>query len=214
MNSQQPEQQSFDTQSTCPLCHETLAIHWQGDNIPYFGEVMYITTLCCNCGFRFADTMILGQKEPMRYEMTVEDVQDLNARVIRSTSGTIRLPELGIDVEPGLVSDSYVTNIEGVLDRIKNVVMTATRWASEDEAKYNHGLELQKTLEDVMDGKQKLKIVIEDPLGNSAIISDKAICKKLDPLEAGNLKTGMIIYDVNSEEITVDQSDNAQPLGG
>ena len=71
----------------------------------------------------------------MRYELDVDGLDDLNSRVIRSTSGTIRIPELGIDVEPGSISDSYVTNIEGVLDRILKVVMSATRWAEqEDEA--------------------------------------------------------------------------------
>lgn len=212
MTTQQQEQTSFDTKTTCPLCHDTLTIHWQGDNIPYFGEVMHISAQC-ECSFKFADMMILSQKEPTRYEMTLESIEDLNARVIRSTSGTIRIPELGIDVEPGLVSDSYVTNIEGVLDRIRNVVVTATKWVKDDKEKYAHGLEIQKILEEAMEGKQKLEIIIEDPLGNSAIISDKAVCTKLTQEEAGNLKTGMIIYDVNSEELSVDQSENAQPIG-
>ena len=212
MNTQQQEHTSFVTETSCPLCHDVLTIHWQGDNIPYFGEVMHISAQC-DCSFRFADMMILTQKDPTRYEITIENIDDLYARVIRSTSGTIRIPELGIDVEPGAVSDSYVTNIEGVLDRIRNVVITATKWVKDDEEKYAHGLEIQKILEDAMEGNHKLEIIIEDPLGNSAIISDRAVRTKLTPQEAGDLKTGMIIYDVNSEELSVDQSENAKPIG-
>lgn len=194
------------------MCHQDLVIHWQSDDIPYFGEIMYITAKC-ECGFRFADTMILTQKTPVRYEITIEDVSDLNARVIRSTSGTIRIPELGIDVEPGSVSDSYVTNIEGVLERIKSVVVTATSWSSNDPEKYAIGMELQKKLDEASRGDRKLTIVIEDPLGNSAIISDKAISRTLSPDEAGKLKSGMIIFDVDSSEVKMDTPNDAQPIG-
>ena len=198
--------QSFETRTSCPLCHEDLVIRWQGDDIPYFGEVMYITALC-KCSFRFADTLILSQKEPMRYVLKVEGLEDLNSRVIRSTSGTIRIPELVIDVEPGSISDSYVTNIEGVLDKIYNVVITATKWSVDDEEKYSRGLELQKALEDTIDGKRALTVIIEDPFGNSAIISDKAKSYALSPEDSEQLKTGMIVFDMDSSEMELDASD-------
>ena len=157
--------------------------------------------------------MILTQREPVRYEMAIETIEDLNARVVRSTSGTIRIPELGIDVEPGTVSDSYVTNIEGVLDRIQNVVITASKWVKDDKEKYAISLDILKKMNDARLGKQKLTVIIEDPLGNSAIISDKAVCKTLTTEESKDLKTGMIIFDVDSSEISVDTSENVQLLG-
>jgi len=203
---------NFDTRTSCPLCHKDLTIHWQSDNIPFFGEVMYITTRC-DCGFRFADTMILTQKEPVHYEMVIDSIEDLNARVVRSTSGTISIPELGIDVEPGLASESYVTNIEGILDRIRNVARTATNWVKDDEKKYARGLEVLSALDDAMEGKRKLTVVIDDPLGNSAIISDKALSRTLAKEEAEKLKTGMIVFDVDSSQLTVDELQKAQPIG-
>jgi ZPR1-related zinc finger protein len=186
-------------------------IKWQGDEIPFFGEVMYITALC-KCSFRFADTIILSQKEPMRYELKVEGLKDLNSRVVRSTSGTIRIPELGIDVEPGSISDSYITNIEGVLDRIYKVVVTATKWSVDDEEKHSKGLEIQKSLEEAIEGKRSLTVIIEDPFGNSAIISDKAKSRVLSSEELEHLKTGMIVFDVNSSEMELDASDSEHQL--
>ncbi|HJH31962.1 MAG TPA: ZPR1 zinc finger domain-containing protein [Methanosarcinaceae archaeon] len=212
MTTKQSPVQNFETLTTCPLCHEDLIIKWKSDNIPFFGEVMYITALC-ECSFRFADTMILTQKEPVRYEMTIDTVKDLDARVVRSTSGTIRIPELGIDVEPGTVSESYVTNIEGVLDRIQNVVVTASKWVKDDKEKYALSLEILKKLDDVKIGQQKLTVIIEDPLGNSAIISGKAVSKTLTQDESRDLKTGMIVFDIDSSEISVDTPDNVQPIG-
>ncbi|MDW5548873.1 ZPR1 zinc finger domain-containing protein [Methanosarcina sp.] len=212
MNPDFLKQERFETKICCPLCQTDLVMNWQRDNIPYFGEIMYISARC-QCGFRFADTMILSSKEPMRYEMPVESSEDLDARVIRSTSGTIRIPEMGVTVEPGTVSESYVTNIEGVLQRIRDVLLTASRWVQGDEEKSSRSEELLCMLEDVIEGKRKITVIIEDPLGNSAIISKKAKATTLSEEEAQKLNTGVIIFDVNKSELVNDVSDNVQPLG-
>ena len=174
---------------------------------------MYICANC-QCSFRFADTMVLSSKEPMRYEISVETPEDLNARVIRSTSGTIRIPEMGIVIEPGTVSESYITNIEGVLQRVQSVLMTASRWVQEDKEKFARSQELMHMLKEVNEGRKKITVVIEDPLGNSAIISKKAVATKLSKEEAEKLNTGMIVFDIDKSELVNDISDNVKPLGG
>lgn len=213
MNNDFFKQDCFETRISCPLCHKDLVMSWQRDSIPYFGDVMYISAKC-QCSFRFADTMVLSSKEPMRYEMSVEAPEDLDARVIRSTSGTIRIPEMGIIIEPGTVSESYVTNIEGILQRVQSVLMTASRWVQEDEDKFARSQELIHMLEEVIEGRKKITVVIEDPLGNSAIISKKAVATKLSKEEAEKLNTGMIVFDVDKSELVSDISDNVKPLGG
>lgn len=213
MNQDYFKKENFETRISCPLCQSDLVMKWQRDNIPYFGEVMYITAKC-QCSFRFADTMILSSKEPMRYELSVESPEDLDARVIRSTSGTIRIPEMGIIVEPGTVSDSYITNIEGVLQRVQKVLMTASKWVQEDEEKFARSQELLCILNEVIEGKRTITVIVEDPLGNSAIVSEKAVATKLSKEEAEKLNTGMIVFDVDKSELEHDVSDNVKPLGG
>ncbi|MDD4250226.1 MAG: hypothetical protein PHT13_14120, partial [Methanosarcina sp.] len=83
MNQDYFKNENFETRTTCPMCQNDLVMKWQKDNIPYLGEIMYITANC-QCSFRFADTMILSSKEPVRYELSVENLEDLNARVVRS----------------------------------------------------------------------------------------------------------------------------------
>ncbi len=174
---------------------------------------MYISAKC-ECSFRFADTMILSSKEPMRYEMPVEAPEDLDARVIRSISGTIRIPEMGIVIEPGTVSESYITNIEGILQRVQSVLMTASRWVQEDKDKFARSQELLHMLEEVIEGRKKITVIIEDPLGNSAIISKKTVATKLSKEETEKLNTGMIVFDIDKSELVNDVSDNVKPLGG
>ncbi|MDF1558090.1 MAG: ZPR1 zinc finger domain-containing protein [ANME-2 cluster archaeon] len=184
----------FLTRTTCPLCQRDVVITWQADTIPYFGDVV-LTSGQCECGFHYADTMILTQRDPVRYTLRVESLADLDARVVRSTSGTIRIPELGIDIEPGPTSESYVSNVEGVLCRIEDVMGMVTRWQDETPQTTDKAHELLSALEKVKQGELEITLIIEDPLGNSAIISKRATRQELSPEEAEMLKTGMIVLE-------------------
>ncbi len=180
------------TRSVCPLCHMELLTNWVPDNIPFFGEVMHITSIC-ECGFRYSDTLILAQRKPVRYELKIKNQNDLDARVVRSTSGTIRIPELGVNIEPGPASESFVSNIEGVLDRVEEILGMVTRWGEKE--KTERAVELLSILEKIKAGNYEITVIIEDPLGNSAIIAENATKKELTADEASNLKTGMIIFE-------------------
>jgi len=180
------------TKSTCPLCSKEFVTNWVQDDIPFFGEVMHITSMC-ECGFRYTDTLIMAQHKPVHYEIAVRTRDDIDARVVRSTSGTIRIPELGVDIEPGPASESFISNIEGVLDRVGDILDMVVRWNEDD--KTPRAKELLLTIEKIKAGEFGITVIIEDPLGNSAIVSENAICRELTQEEANCLKTGMIIFE-------------------
>ena len=184
------------TAANCPVCTCAMEFNWETTDVPYFGEAMIIAGVC-ECGFRHSDTLLLSQKEPARYTLEVSDLNDLDARVIRSSSGTIRVPELGVDIEPGPASESYISNIEGVLDRITEIVVFATASArqSGDPDKTSRGEQILENIELARQGKFKLTFMIEDPLGNSAIASEKAMKSSLTDEEIADLKTGIILLD-------------------
>ncbi len=185
------------TTSSCPICQATISFDWETMDIPHFGEALIIAGVCEGCGFRLSDTILLSQGEPVRYTITIEEAEDLNARVIRSTSGTIRIPELGIDVQPGPASEAYISNVEGVLQRVRDIVLFATRSARSAGAQENvcRGEFILEKIERAMEGAGPLTVILEDPLGNSAIVSEKAVSTKLTPEECEGLETGMIILD-------------------
>ncbi|KQC15974.1 MAG: ZPR1 zinc finger domain-containing protein [Methanothrix sp.] len=185
------------TTSSCPICKAEITFDWETKDIPHFGEALIIAGVCENCGFKLSDTILLNQGEPVRYTITIEELEDLNARVIRSTSGTIRLPELGIGVEPGPASEAYISNVEGVLQKVKGIVAFATKSARDAGVEENarRGECILERIEQAMNGVGPLTIILEDPLGNSAIVSEKAVSTTLTPEECEDLKTGMIILD-------------------
>jgi len=178
---------------------------------------MYTTANCSCCSYRFADTMILTSKEPSCYELSIQTLADLDARVIRSSSGTILIEELGIMVEPGPISESYITNVEGVLFRIRGVVESAIRWSEDDPPKQEIGRSLLKKLDEIIENPENasthITMAIKDPLGNSAIISAAATSRPLTAEEKETLKTGMIILDAEKDQIIHDISEEAGPIG-
>ncbi|MHC1566730.1 MAG: ZPR1 zinc finger domain-containing protein [Candidatus Syntropharchaeia archaeon] len=154
----------MEIKGICPGCGSKIDFHWIPYEIPYFDEIMIITARC-TCGYSHTDTMILSQKEPTAFEVEISSEEDLSIRVVRSSTGIIRIPELGIEIEPK-EGESFVSNIEGIFDRIERVVRMLT-----DTEK---GREILERLKEVKEGKKVVTVIIEDPFGNSAIISEKA----------------------------------------
>lgn len=192
------------TDIPCPVCGKrAVVIRETTLNIPYFGRTRETTLQCRECGYRHTDFMIEELKEPMRFELLVEDEDDLNARVVRSASGTISVPELGMKVEPGVASEGFISNIEGVLMRFREAVEQAIHFSAgteDEDASTERGEEILKSIDRVREGKERVTIVIEDPFGNSAILSPKAKKRPLTSEEVEGLRTGMNIVDVVREE--------------
>lgn len=172
----------------CPLCGAVGKFKVKGriDTIPYFGQVMETLMRCEGCNFKHADVMCLGERAPMRYELRVGSSEDMKVRVVRSSSGTIRVPELGVSIEPGPASEGFVSNVEGVLDRIEGVVGLALREAGGE--KKHRAEELLEKLRAVREGELQIRLVVMDPLGHSAIVDKRAKKRKLKRTELVSLK--------------------------
>jgi len=84
-----------------------------------------------------------------------------------------------------------------VLCRVQEVIQMATKWSSDDPTKFELGNELLERIDAVRRGEGTMTLVIDDPLGNSAIISPRAQRTLLSESEAQELKTGTITIDVS-----------------
>jgi len=162
----------------CPICHnKTLTLIEAETEIPFFGKTYLFSMNCSNCGYHKADVEADEEKEPSKYTIETSCEDDMKIRVIKSSNATVKIPHVG-NIEPGEASNGYITNIEGILQRMKKMV-EVLRDDSEDEEDRKKAKNILKKLLKVMWGQEKLKIIIEDPSGNSAIISEKAVKSKL-----------------------------------
>jgi zinc finger protein len=162
----------------CPVCGATNSCTFRGKihDIPYFGETMESLLYCSACNFKHSDVMHLGKREPTRYEYRITSPDDLMVRVVRSSTCHIKIPELGVHVRPGPAGEGFVSNIEGVLERVKNALMIIINSGFGDRENAEKRL---KSLEEVKKGNAIATLILEDPCGNSAIVSPKAMKTKL-----------------------------------
>ncbi|MEM3341767.1 MAG: ZPR1 zinc finger domain-containing protein [Thermoplasmata archaeon] len=172
-------------------------------DLPYLGKCLQTTLNCRRCHFRHTDFILTTNKTPIKLSYLVQTEEDMAVRVVKSSSATIRIQELGITVEPGPASEAYISNIEGVLDRLIEGVEKAVLLSDVEDAE-EKGRVLIGEIEKAIDGKRRLLLEILDPFGNSAIISEKTIRENLTPEEASQLKTGMIEFRVDA----LDKADN------
>jgi len=162
----------------CPICNKkTLTLTETEKQIPYFGKIFIFSMKCDSCKYSISDVESAISRDPSKYTFEITSPKDLKVRVVKSSSATIKIPQLKISVRPGPASIGYVSNIEGILDRFAKIIESEKQ--SEDKKVRKHAKNLLKKIRKVKLGETKLKIIIEDPTGNSAIISDKAKVEKL-----------------------------------
>jgi zinc finger protein len=187
----------------CPACaHKGLEHTTEQVELPFFGPSMEIMLRCLECGYRHNDFVLTQHREPTRYMYRVSKGEDMSVRVVRSSSGTIRIPELGISVEPGISSEAFISNIEGILVRVERVLDQLLRDA-EDEEMRQRILGLVEQMGAMREGKaDPVTVILEDPFGNSAILAEGATHERIPEDEADQLKTGLLVYDTSEGSAT------------
>ncbi|MEC7142289.1 MAG: ZPR1 zinc finger domain-containing protein [Candidatus Thermoplasmatota archaeon] len=179
----------------CPICssNDGLKMTVHIDEIPYFGEHTQITLACESCGWRRTDFIPAESKGSIGNRISI-GAKTLNARVIRGSNGTIRIPELGLEVEPGTASSGYISNIEGVLTRFRDTIQMLDRSfdESKDSPEEKERIDfLLNSLEASLSGEDtKFTLVILDPMGHSGILHPETEEWSLSEDEIGQLAVG------------------------
>jgi len=153
------------------MCCKEIEYTYLTEGIPFFSDIL-ITGAHCECGFRHTDTLVLGEGDPVRWEMHIDTSEDLMVRIVRSSTCTIQVPELGVRIDPGPACEASITNVEGILQRIRETVESVRTWAENAERECANSL--LNTISKAIDGSFQFTLIMEDPEGNSAIISEKA----------------------------------------
>ncbi|KSW12751.1 hypothetical protein CF15_06145 [Pyrodictium occultum] len=180
----------------CPVCGKhTLRVEDYLYEIPMIGKVILTTGKCSNCGYRFNDVRLAEAQEPRKILLNVEKAEDLNALVVRASSASILIPELGMSMTPGPASEGFITTVEGVLERFLEALTAA---CSSPDADKEACEKAKRLIEDAKEGKLKFTLVLVDPEGVSTIVSSKA---RVEPVSKKELEElGYIVTNAPGEE--------------
>jgi len=163
----------------CPMCSKkSLTLMQEEMDIPYFGKVFVFSMTCGECHYHKSDLEAAEFKDPCKITFVSENEEDLKVRVVKSSVATVKIPTLRMDSRPGPASNGFVTNIEGLLRKFE-VIVEKQRDNADDKDVRKKAKNLLKKIRKIKYGEIPCKFVIEDPSGNSAIISEKTEITKL-----------------------------------
>ena len=200
--------QEQDLDLACPICSSegTVKMIAHVTEIPYFGEHTQVTVFCTSCGWKQADFIPAEGKKSEKWSLSVKSQADLSSRVVRSSSCTVRIPELDLEVNPGSSSTGYVSNIEGVLNRFIEIIDMVARQTLAELTNYSPDSDL--TLEELTSQVEKLNqmkmrltgfdeqhfesftLELLDPRGHSQILHPDASERELTEEEIKKLPIG------------------------
>jgi zinc finger protein len=129
--------------------------------VPHFGKVIHYYMRCKHCGYRINDFAFQGDF-PKEDKIEIRDKKDLEIKIARGSSGTVLIPELGLELYPGPIAESFITNVEGLLNRFLQLMPLF-----DDPEKVE---ETKNRIVDAIDGKLSFTISLVDPSGVSHFI--------------------------------------------
>jgi zinc finger protein len=173
----------LEYKASCPVCGREGVVEDFIYEIPYFGRILLTKFQCPHCGYKHSDVESLEENDPVEITYRIEVPGDERALFVKSSSATIRVPEVGVEITPGAFSRGEITTVEGIVLELIDVLKFACESSSDSCAS-----KIQY-LQGVLEGKNRLTIIVEDPTGVSRILSSKAEVKKIR-LKEGNQLVG------------------------
>lgn len=154
----------------CPVCNKRIPTDEYLYEIPLLGKIILSSGECPSCKYIYRDVRMADSRGSQILKYKVRSIDDLGTVVIRASSASIYIPELKVSINPGAASQGFITTVEGVLERVVEVMNLLKEDPELDKKSWE---ERMKKLSKALEGKLEFTLVIEDPEGVSRIISNK-----------------------------------------
>ncbi|EDV92458.1 zinc finger protein ZPR1 [Drosophila grimshawi] len=196
-----------EIESACMRCFKSGTTRLLPTKIPFFREVVLMSFKCDHCGYANNEMQSASemQKSGVRIALDVQQLSDLNRRVVRSDHSSVTIPEVELEI-PVQSQKGEVTTVEGIIER------TITGLSQDQEKRrIDHPTEAA-SIDDYIDRLRQLtkltkpfRLLLEDISGNSFI--ENPIAPANDPqlktsfftrTQAQNEQLGL--YEQNHEE--------------
>jgi zinc finger protein len=171
MSEDEGEQYEYQIREVrCPSCEaENAKFITHLLDIPYYEDFLMVNINCPECGYRSTDFMNTQSKGHTIYRYHVDLESDDETKVVRATESTVSIPELGIKIEPVGDGTSWIRNIEGILDDIKEKLYITLDQTDDMDTKRLVKQRI-KTLNRMSRYQMPFTIEVDDPNGNSIIL--------------------------------------------
>lgn len=133
-----------------------------------------MATVCESCGHRTNEVKSGSGIEPqgVRIEVTVTGKEDFSRDLLKSETCDMEIPELELEAGPATLGGRFTT-VEGIITALKDQLSSSTALTGDSS-----DLEATKRMETfiahlqkVLDGQEKITLVLDDPAGSSYVQS-------------------------------------------
>jgi len=155
---------------TCSSCGAHLDTMMKKVSIPYFKDILIMSTNCDKCGYRDNEVKSGSAISELgkRITLKVEDKEDLSRDILKSESCGLHIPEIDLVLQAGTLGGRFTT-VEGILDQIYDELsnkLLSIGDSTSDEDRKNHDKFIEE-LRAVKNADRPFTLILEDPLANS-----------------------------------------------
>ncbi|MEM0481073.1 MAG: ZPR1 zinc finger domain-containing protein [Candidatus Aenigmatarchaeota archaeon] len=179
----------------CPFCQKELKFNLEEKELQYFGKSVIISFYCENCGYKHSDTFAVDFKEPKAYYLKVKEEEDLIAKIVRGNFGIVEIKEIKTKLYPGYSSQAFITNVEGFLNKIEDVILGQKNFLKGKKLKKAE--ELLEKIEKMKRLEESFTVIVKDITGVSRIVGKNVKERKLRKNEIESLKKYLNLYVID-----------------
>lgn len=179
------ENQVYSFPASCPGCTRPCATNMKMVNIPFFKQVVLMSTVCESCGYRSNEVKTGGEvpEKGRKITLKVSTKEDLARDILKSESAALSCPELQLRVEPGTMGGRFTT-VEGIMTNIRKDLRGQAFGLEDGDADLPDGSgdsmasdskkqweDFFTLLGDAIEGRKEFTLILEDPLAGSYVQS-------------------------------------------
>jgi len=160
---------SFD--GTCSSCSSALKTLMKKVNIPYFKDILIMSTNCDSCGYRDNEVKSGSAIPPKGKKLTlrVEDAEDLSRDILKSESAGFSIPDIDLHLSPGTLGGRFTT-LEGLLQQVYDELSERVLMRGDSSLQASNFEGFLGRLKKVMSAEIcPFTVILDDPLADSYI---------------------------------------------
>lgn len=165
--------------ATCPGCTRHCVTHMKMVDIPHFKQVVIMSTVCEQCGYRSNEVKTGGEvpEKGKKITLKVDSATDLARDILKSESCALECPELDLSVNPGTLGGRFTT-VEGLLTQVRDDLHKSIFDVGDDIGAGGDSLPSDSKsqwkaffdgIEAAIRGEKKFTVILSDPLASSYV---------------------------------------------
>ncbi|KAG5646110.1 hypothetical protein DXG03_004349 [Asterophora parasitica] len=158
----------------CSSCGHPLDTMMKKVTIPYFKDILIMSTNCDRCGYRDNEVKSGSaiSDQGKRIKLLVEDREDLSRDILKSETAGLSIPEIDLVLQHGTLGGRFTT-LEGILNQVyeelsDKVFAQGDASIASEKTNFETFLKnLKEASSPKLSEKRPFTIILDDPLANS-----------------------------------------------